>query len=72
MLFFNGIIIQQNPGEIIKIWNGGIAIHGALLVRLLTAIVFAQSKEIIILEACGYCGSKSYYWGKQLAVGVTL
>ncbi|AOH57082.1 prolipoprotein diacylglyceryl transferase [Peribacillus muralis] len=37
---------SQNPGDIIKIWNGGIAIHGALIGSVLTAIVFAKVKKI--------------------------
>ena len=37
---------SQHPGEIIKIWNGGIAIHGALIGSVLTAIVFAKIRGI--------------------------
>ncbi|MGG4264094.1 prolipoprotein diacylglyceryl transferase [Peribacillus simplex] len=37
---------SQNPGDIIKIWNGGIAIHGALIGSVLTAIIFAKVKKI--------------------------
>lgn len=37
---------SQNPGDIIKIWNGGIAIHGALIGSVLTAIVFAKLKKV--------------------------
>ena len=37
---------SQHPSEIIKIWNGGIAIHGALIGSVLTAIVFARVKKI--------------------------
>ncbi|MFE0503826.1 prolipoprotein diacylglyceryl transferase [Peribacillus butanolivorans] len=37
---------SQNPGDIIKIWNGGIAIHGALIGSVLTAIVFAKVKKV--------------------------
>ncbi|WP_042350748.1 prolipoprotein diacylglyceryl transferase [Bacillus massiliigorillae] len=36
----------QHPGEIIAIWNGGIAIHGALIGAVLTAIVFCRVKKI--------------------------
>ncbi|NMH68948.1 prolipoprotein diacylglyceryl transferase [Bacillus sp. RO3] len=35
-----------NPGDIIKIWNGGIAIHGALIGSVLTTIVFAKIKGL--------------------------
>ncbi|MBK5461343.1 prolipoprotein diacylglyceryl transferase [Peribacillus sp. TH27] len=37
---------SQNPGDIIKIWNGGIAIHGALIGSVLTAMVFAKVKKV--------------------------
>ncbi|CAH0344805.1 prolipoprotein diacylglyceryl transferase [Bacillus sp. CECT 9360] len=37
---------SQNPGEIIAIWNGGIAIHGALIGSVVTAIVFARIKKL--------------------------
>jgi phosphatidylglycerol:prolipoprotein diacylglycerol transferase len=37
---------SQNPGDIIKIWNGGIAIHGAVIGGILTAIVFTKVKKI--------------------------
>jgi phosphatidylglycerol:prolipoprotein diacylglycerol transferase len=37
---------SQNPGEIIKIWHGGIAIHGALIGAVATAVVFARAKNL--------------------------
>lgn len=36
----------QNPGSIIKIWNGGIAIHGALIGSVITAYVFSKKRGI--------------------------
>jgi len=36
----------QNPGEILAIWNGGLAIHGALIGGVITAIVFAKKKKV--------------------------
>lgn len=36
----------QNPGDIPKIWNGGIAIHGALIGSVATAYIFAKKKNI--------------------------
>jgi phosphatidylglycerol---prolipoprotein diacylglyceryl transferase len=36
----------QNLGDIPKIWNGGIAIHGALIGSVATAYVFAKKKNI--------------------------
>lgn len=37
---------SQNPGDIIKIWNGGIAIHGALIGAVSTAYIFCRVKKI--------------------------
>src|SRR6476646_6704142 len=36
----------QHPSEIIQIWHGGIAIHGALIGSILTVIYFARSRGI--------------------------
>ncbi|WP_053368205.1 prolipoprotein diacylglyceryl transferase [Bacillus sp. FJAT-27245] len=36
----------QNPGDIIKIWNGGIAIYGALIGSVLTAYFFTKARGI--------------------------
>ncbi|WP_026583527.1 prolipoprotein diacylglyceryl transferase [Bacillus sp. J33] len=45
-VIFQWDFYSQNPGEIIKIWNGGIAIHGALIGSVITAYVFAKKKKI--------------------------
>ncbi len=37
---------SQNPGEIIAIWRGGLAIHGALIGGVITAIVFTKKKNV--------------------------
>ena len=34
----------QNPGKIIEIWNGGIAIHGALIGAFITAYFFTKKR----------------------------
>ncbi|CAM3823177.1 MULTISPECIES: prolipoprotein diacylglyceryl transferase [Mesobacillus] len=36
----------DNPGQIIAIWEGGIAIHGGLIGAVATAIVYARKKGI--------------------------
>jgi phosphatidylglycerol:prolipoprotein diacylglycerol transferase len=35
-----------NPGEIIKIWEGGLAIHGGLIGAIATGVVFAKVRGI--------------------------
>ncbi|PLT29019.1 prolipoprotein diacylglyceryl transferase [Peribacillus deserti] len=37
---------SKNPGSIIKVWEGGIAIHGALIGSVLTAYIFTKIKKI--------------------------
>lgn len=37
---------SQHLSDIPKIWNGGIAIHGALIGSVLTAYIFAKKKDI--------------------------
>jgi phosphatidylglycerol:prolipoprotein diacylglycerol transferase len=36
----------QNPGEIIAIWHGGIAIHGAIIGGTIAALIFARLNKI--------------------------
>jgi phosphatidylglycerol---prolipoprotein diacylglyceryl transferase len=45
-VIFEWSYYSQNPGDIIKIWNGGIAIHGALIGSVITAYVFSKKKGI--------------------------
>lgn len=37
---------KENLGEIIAIWHGGIAIHGAIIGGVITAIIFTKKKGI--------------------------
>lgn len=37
---------KDHPGEIIKIWNGGIAIHGALIGAFITTYIFTKKRGI--------------------------
>lgn len=37
---------SQHPGDIVKIWQGGIAIHGALIGAILTAIIFTKLHKL--------------------------
>ena len=40
----------QNPGRIIEIWNGGIAIHGALIGSFITAYIFTKKRNVSFLR----------------------
>lgn len=37
---------SQNPGEIIAIWQGGLAIHGALIGAFLAGLIYSRVKKI--------------------------
>ncbi|SEM64342.1 Prolipoprotein diacylglyceryl transferase [Mesobacillus persicus] len=37
---------SQHPSEILAIWNGGIAIHGALIGAVVTAYIFTKKKNV--------------------------
>ncbi|MEM7553123.1 MAG: prolipoprotein diacylglyceryl transferase [Cyanobacteria bacterium P01_A01_bin.84] len=37
---------SQNPGDIIAIWKGGIAIHGAIIGGLTAALIFTKLKQV--------------------------
>lgn len=59
---------SSHPADIPKIWNGGIAIHGALIGSVITTIVFAK-KEDFLLEDCRYCSAKYYFGTGDWALG---
>lgn len=44
-----------NPIEAIKIWNGGLAIYGAVIAGIITAWIFARVKRINPLKLCDFC-----------------
>lgn len=41
---------SQNPGDIIAIWKGGIAIHGAIIGGILAAIIFACLNKVSVWQ----------------------
>ncbi|MGM9928672.1 MAG: prolipoprotein diacylglyceryl transferase [Bacillus sp. (in: firmicutes)] len=45
-VFFQWDYYSQHPEDIIKIWNGGIAIHGALIGAVVTAYIFCRVKKL--------------------------
>ena len=49
-VFFNWEYYSINKMEIIQVWNGGLAIHGALLVGLIYILVYTKRKKINTLR----------------------
>lgn len=45
-VIFNWSYYSQHPDEIIAIWRGGIAIHGALIGAIITTVVFAKKRNL--------------------------
>ncbi|MBF0706559.1 prolipoprotein diacylglyceryl transferase (plasmid) [Alkalihalobacillus hwajinpoensis] len=45
-VLFSWDYYKENLGDIIAIWEGGIAIHGALIGAVLTAVVFARKRKV--------------------------
>jgi len=43
---FNWELYKDNPGDIIKIWNGGIAIYGAVIFGVLAAAIYCKVKKV--------------------------
>ncbi|HSJ38754.1 MAG TPA: prolipoprotein diacylglyceryl transferase [Planococcus sp. (in: firmicutes)] len=41
---------KDNPGEIIAIWNGGLAIHGALIMSVIVAYIFTKKRNTSFLK----------------------
>lgn len=46
---------KNNLSEIIKIWNGGIAIYGAIIGGIIAAVIFCKKKKIKFLDLCDFC-----------------
>ncbi|RKD76552.1 phosphatidylglycerol:prolipoprotein diacylglycerol transferase [Sinobaca qinghaiensis] len=45
-VIFSWDYYSQNPGSILAIWEGGLAIHGALIGSVITAVIFARVRKI--------------------------
>ncbi|MBS4174045.1 prolipoprotein diacylglyceryl transferase [Bacillus sp. FJAT-49736] len=54
-VLFEWSYYSVHPGEIIKIWNGGIAIHGGLIGAVLTAVIFSKAKNISFWKLADIC-----------------
>ena len=49
-IFYNLNFYIQNPFEILKVWQGGMSFHGALIGIILTTIIFSIKKNISIFK----------------------
>lgn len=46
---------SANPWEILKIWNGGIAIYGAVIGGIITGYIYCKIKKIQFLDMADFC-----------------
>lgn len=49
-VLFNLDYYASSPIEIIKIWNGGLAIHGGIIAGLITLVVYCKKYQVNILK----------------------
>lgn len=48
--FFNWDYYGTNLVEILKVWNGGLAIHGGLLFGILTVLIYTKKHQLSVLK----------------------
>lgn len=51
---FNWDMFKANPMEILKVWNGGLAIHGGILAGLLAIIIYCKKYKVRIIRILDY------------------
>ena len=52
---FNWDYYGTHMSEIIKIWNGGLAIYGGVICGIITGIVFCKVKKVQFLDLADFC-----------------
>lgn len=52
---FNFNYYINNPTQIFAIWNGGLAIHGGIIIGLLTAFIFCKKKKLSFFKIVDIC-----------------
>lgn len=54
-VLFNLDYYLKNPSEIIAIWNGGLAIHGAIIAACITIFYWCKKKKISFVKMLDIC-----------------
>ena len=54
-VLFNLDYYLESPIEIIKVWNGGLAIHGGIIGSVLAMYIYCKKKELNIIEMLDIC-----------------
>ena len=50
VIFYNINFYFRNPFEILKVWEGGMSFHGALIGIIITTIIFSSKKDISMFQ----------------------
>jgi phosphatidylglycerol:prolipoprotein diacylglycerol transferase len=56
VLFYRPSYYVEKPGEIIKMWDGGMSFHGGLLGVVLAMWLFARKEKLSFVRLCDYVG----------------
>ena len=51
-VIFNLEYYLNSPNEIIKIWEGGLAIHGGIILGTITGVIYCKKYKVKILRIC--------------------
>lgn len=54
-VIFNLDYYISNPGEIVKIWNGGLAIHGGIIFGIIFVYLFCKKKKLEFFKITDIC-----------------
>lgn len=54
-VLFNLDFYLADPIEIIKIWNGGLAIHGGIIGAVIAIYVYCKKKKLVFIEMLDIC-----------------
>lgn len=68
ILFYNPIFYLNHPDEIIKIWHGGMAFHGALIALVISTLIFSRKYKIsffAITDYIAYAASIGIFFGRM-------
>jgi len=50
VIFYDPIYYLNNPGEILKIWEGGIASHGATIGTIVGTLIYVRKRDITFFQ----------------------
>ena len=54
-VLFNLDFYLSNPIEIIKVWNGGLAIHGGIIGAVIAIYVYCKKNKLVFIEMLDIC-----------------